>query len=221
MPYCEDFAKADGWSAADVSIRLNNKAGRKFLAFLRRSGVTMVIRSYARSARPKTIIPEEAKLLSRQGFGILPIFQDSSPHISNFSSSRRCKCKECHPPARRPSPGACPRYGTLFGVSQPTAWRMGHALRLMVARENMLDGTVEIDHFHLGKSPKAAGSPTSGTGPEMSANTEKAPVMAMVQRPTDVTPGTPAGDVRAAVVTDLSARANQRVIEAQIESRAH
>ncbi|WP_287172427.1 transposase [Mesorhizobium sp.] len=85
----------------------------------------------------------------------------------------------------------------------------------------MLDGTVEIDHFHLGKSPKAAGSPTSGTGPEMSANTEKAPVMAMVQRPTDVTPGTPAGDVRAAVVTDLSARANQRVIEAQIESRAH
>lgn len=27
-----------------------------------------------------------------------------------------------------------------LGVSQPTAWRMGHALWLMVARENMLDG---------------------------------------------------------------------------------
>ncbi|TIX48718.1 MAG: DUF1906 domain-containing protein, partial [Mesorhizobium sp.] len=65
----------------------NNKAGRKFLTFLRRSAVTTVIRYYARSARPKTIIPEEAKLLSRQGFGILPIFQDSSRHISNFSSS--------------------------------------------------------------------------------------------------------------------------------------
>lgn len=31
--------------------------------------------------------------------------------------------------------------------------------------------------------------------------------MAMVQRTTDVTPGTPVGDVRAAVMTDLSARA--------------
>lgn len=42
------------------------------------------------------------------------------------------------------------RLAEILGVSQPTAWRMGHALRLMVARENMLDGTVEIDHFHLG-----------------------------------------------------------------------
>ncbi|RUW50911.1 DUF1906 domain-containing protein [Mesorhizobium sp. M1A.F.Ca.ET.072.01.1.1] len=87
MPYCEDFAKADGWSAADVSVRLNNAAGRKFLTFLRRSGVTTVIRYYASSERPKTITPVEAKLLSEHGFGILPIFQDSSRHISNFSSS--------------------------------------------------------------------------------------------------------------------------------------
>lgn len=63
MPYREDFAKTDGWSAADVSVRLNNKVGRTFLAFLRRSGVTTVIRYYARTARPKTITPEEAKLL--------------------------------------------------------------------------------------------------------------------------------------------------------------
>jgi len=27
---------------------------------------------------------------------------------------------------------------------------MGHALRLMAAREHMLDGTVEINHFYLG-----------------------------------------------------------------------
>lgn len=85
MSYREDFAKADGWSAADVSIRLNNNAGRTFLAFLRSSGVDTVIRYYASSARPKTITPEEAKLLSREGFGILPVFQDSSRHISNFS----------------------------------------------------------------------------------------------------------------------------------------
>jgi ISXO2-like transposase domain len=45
--------------------------------------------------------------------------------------------------------------------------------------------------------------------------------MAMVQRPTDVTPGAPAGDARAAVVTGLSLRAAERAIETQIETQAH
>jgi transposase-like protein len=114
------------------------------------------------------------------------------------------------------------RLAEILGVSQPTAWRMGHALRLMVARENMLDGTVEIDHFHLGGSPrKRPDDPPAGRGRKGQANTEKAPVMAMVQRPTDVTPGTPAGDARAAVVTGLSLRAAERAIETQIETHAH
>ncbi|CDX35394.1 hypothetical protein MPLSOD_220003 [Mesorhizobium sp. SOD10] len=55
--------------------------------------------------------------------------------------------------------------GASGGVSQPTAWRMGHALRLMVARENMLAGTVEIDHFHLGgRSRKNPDDPPPGRG---------------------------------------------------------
>jgi hypothetical protein len=37
------------------------------------------------------------------------------------------------------------RLAETLGVSQPTAWRIGHALRLMVAREHMLDSTVEVD----------------------------------------------------------------------------
>jgi hypothetical protein len=45
--------------------------------------------------------------------------------------------------------------------------------------------------------------------------------MAMVQRPTDVTPGAPAGDARAAVVTGLSLRAAEHAIETQIETHAH
>jgi ISXO2-like transposase domain len=45
--------------------------------------------------------------------------------------------------------------------------------------------------------------------------------MAMVQRPDDLTPGTPAGDARAAVVTGLSLRAAERAVEAQIETYAH
>ena len=39
------------------------------------------------------------------------------------------------------------RLAEALGVSQPTAWRMGQALRLMVAREAPLTGTVEIDEF--------------------------------------------------------------------------
>jgi transposase-like protein len=46
------------------------------------------------------------------------------------------------------------RLAEALGVSQPTAWRMGHALRLMVARENPLGGTVEIDEFYIGGQPK-------------------------------------------------------------------
>ena len=87
MGYREDFTNADGWSAVDVSTRLNNTAGRKFLTFLRSSGVDTVIRYYASSARPKTITPEEARMLSSNGFGILPVFQDSSRNISDFSKA--------------------------------------------------------------------------------------------------------------------------------------
>lgn len=86
MSYKEDFTNAEGWSAVDVSTRLNNDAGKKFLAFLHSSGVDTVIRYYASSIRPKTITPEEAKFLSKEGFGILPVFQDSSRDISDFST---------------------------------------------------------------------------------------------------------------------------------------
>ena len=113
------------------------------------------------------------------------------------------------------------RLAEALGVSQPTAWRMGHALRLMVAREHMLDGTVEVDHFHLGGRPrKHPHDPLPGRGRKGQANTEKTPVMAMVQRPSDIAPGTPAGDARAAVVTGLSLRAAERTVETQIEPHA-
>ncbi len=82
------------------------------------------------------------------------------------------------------------RLAETLGVSQPTAWRIGHALRLMVARENMLDGTVEIDHFYLGGGPrKHPDDPSLGRGRKGQAKTLKTPVLAIVQRPADVTPG--------------------------------
>ena len=39
------------------------------------------------------------------------------------------------------------RLAEALGVSQPTAWRMGHALRFLVGREHALGGMVEIDEF--------------------------------------------------------------------------
>jgi transposase-like protein len=114
------------------------------------------------------------------------------------------------------------RLAETLGVSQPTAWRMGHALRLMVARENMLAGTVEIDHFHLGGKPrKRHDQPPPGRGRKGQEKTEKTPILAIVQRPVDIVPGTPAGDARAAVVTGLSLRAAERALETQVEPNAH
>ena len=46
------------------------------------------------------------------------------------------------------------RLAEAVGVSQPTAWRMGHVLRLLVSREHPLDGTVEMDEFYIGGSPR-------------------------------------------------------------------
>lgn len=46
------------------------------------------------------------------------------------------------------------RLAEATGVSQFTAWRMGHALRLLVTRKQPLGGTVETDEFYLGGSPR-------------------------------------------------------------------
>ena len=46
------------------------------------------------------------------------------------------------------------RLAEAIGVSQPTAWRMGHALRLLMARQNQLGGTIELDGFYMGGQPK-------------------------------------------------------------------
>jgi ISXO2-like transposase domain len=92
-------------------------------------------------------------------------------------------------------------------VSQATAWRMGRALRLLVTREHQLDGTVEMDEFYIGDSPrKDADRPHLGRGRKGQPRTTKTHVLAVVQRPTQVGEGVAAGDARARVVTDLSER---------------
>ncbi len=87
MGYREDFSSDKGWNAIDASVRLNSSAGRTFLKYLHANGVDTIIRYYASTARPKTLTPDEAKFLSQEGFAILPVFQDSSRSITNFSTA--------------------------------------------------------------------------------------------------------------------------------------
>ena len=106
------------------------------------------------------------------------------------------------------------RLAEALGVSQPTAWRgIGHALRLMLARENPLGGTVEIDEFFLGGRPKRKpDEPPPSRGRKGLRRTTKQPVLAVVQRPSTTARGAPAGDVQAAVVANLSMDEVERVL---------
>jgi hypothetical protein len=75
------------------------------------------------------------------------------------------------------------RLAEALGVSQPTAWRMGHALRLMGGREQALDGVVEIDGLYLGGKPRreTTCSPP-GRGRKGQPRTQKTPALVAVQR---------------------------------------
>ena len=107
-------------------------------------------------------------------------------------------------------------------MSQPTAWRIGHALRLMLARENPLGGTVEIDEFFLGGRPKKnPDEPPPGRGRKGLRRTTKHPVLAVVQRPAGTSLGAPAGDARASIVTNLAMDEVERVLEQAVEPTAH
>jgi ISXO2-like transposase domain/Transposase zinc-ribbon domain len=114
------------------------------------------------------------------------------------------------------------RLAEAIGVSQPTAWRMGHALRLLVTREHQLDGTVEMDEFYIGGSPRNdADRPHLGRGRKGQPRTTKTPVLAVVQRPAAVEEGAVAGEARARVVADLSEREAHRVLSEHVDVAAH
>lgn len=114
------------------------------------------------------------------------------------------------------------RLAEAIGVSQPTAWRMGHTLRLLVTREYPLDGTVEMDEFYIGGSPRRdANRPHLGRGRKGQPRTLKTPVLAVVQRPADACEGAAAGGARARVVADLSEREARRVLSEHVDVAAH
>jgi transposase-like protein len=114
------------------------------------------------------------------------------------------------------------RLGEALGISQQAAWRMGHALRLLMADEAPLDGIVEIDDLHIGGKPrKDAERPKPSPGHRAQAKTTKFPALALVQRPADVTEGSPAGKARAAVVDILSEFETRSVTAHAVHPDAH
>jgi transposase-like protein len=111
-----------------------------------------------------------------------------------------------------------PRLAEALGVSQPTAWRMGHALRLLVAQADQYGGVLEADEFYFGGRTKSdPDQPPPGRGRKGLPRTTKKPALAMVERPESREPGAPAGRAGAEVVKDLSLNEIERVMERAVD----
>ena len=114
------------------------------------------------------------------------------------------------------------RLGEILGISQQSAWRMGHAIRLLAAGSHMLHGTVELDQFYLGgREKKSPDKPSSGRGRKGEPKTTKKPVTLLVQRPSSLKPGSSSGQVRAEVVEDLSIRSSELFLADNLAQEAH
>ena len=84
MSYKSDFGNDTGWSAVDTNIKLDTTAGKKFRDYLKTHSVKTIIRYYASTNRPKTLSVNEAKVISDDGFNLLPVFQDRNRLPGDF-----------------------------------------------------------------------------------------------------------------------------------------
>lgn len=93
MGYKSKFMNADEWNAIDSNIRFVRDGrlthdARNFLPVLRNNGVTTIIRYYASSKRSKTVTRAEVKVLSKEGFYILPVYQDNARRTRDFGQTK-------------------------------------------------------------------------------------------------------------------------------------
>ena len=114
------------------------------------------------------------------------------------------------------------RLAEMLGVSQPTAWRVGHAIRLMLAREDRLRGIVETDEFYIGGAPpKDRDSPKPGRGRKGQPRTIKHLALSVVERPHEMSPGASAGSARAQLITGRTASAIGGVLVGHLDHATH
>ena len=114
------------------------------------------------------------------------------------------------------------RLGEALGISQQAAWRMGHALRLLMTNEKPLEGIVELDDLHIGGKPRRDSErPVRPEGQRSQAKTTKFPAVALIERPLDTMEGAPAGKVHAATVDILSAHETRCVMSDVVDPGTH
>jgi hypothetical protein len=88
--------------------------------------------------------------------------------------------------------------------------------------ERTFSGTVEVDEFYIGGSPRrGADYPRVGRGRKGHSRTTKTPALAVVQRPEQLAAGSAAGEARARIVDDLSEVEATRVLEEFVDPAAH
>jgi hypothetical protein len=82
--------------------------------------------------------------------------------------------------------------------------------------------SVEIDSMYLGGKPRREMNYSPpGRGRKGQPKTQKTPALVAVQRPPDVSVGSPSGEVRAAVIEDLSESEADRVLTEAVDPKAH
>jgi hypothetical protein len=109
-----------------------------------------------------------------------------------------------------------PRLAEFLGVTQATAWLLGHRLRLLMRRLGQpLAGTVEADVLHVGGKPRFDPThPEARKGKQ--GHTTKRPVLTTVARPEGDRPGAAA----AAPVAGGAAEDLAPALEALVEPEA-
>jgi hypothetical protein len=88
LSYRSEFSSSRGWNCVDTNIRLVGTKGKSFRNYLKKNGVHTIIRYYASSRRAKTLTNAEAKIISQDGFNILPVYQDNARKTSDFGKSK-------------------------------------------------------------------------------------------------------------------------------------
>ena len=113
------------------------------------------------------------------------------------------------------------RLAEAIGVSQTTAWRIGHAIRLLTADyEKRLGGVVEADEVFVGGKPKKDPSnPEARRGKQ--GHTTKWPVLVAVERPIERAKGDAPGAVRAMPLSGLSSAEIKAALDQAVAPEAH
>lgn len=114
-----------------------------------------------------------------------------------------------------------PRLAELVGVTQTTAWRMGHVLRLMMPETGVaMDGVVETDEVMLGGKPrKDPGNPDARRNKQ--GHTNKKPALVVIERPEAIDIGGGPGRAAAMPAAGMGAGAIKASLATVVAASAH